>query len=612
MARRRNQQDNQEMPSRKSPFEDSDFEDEFSEHDSEMAAEDNGGFFSSRVTRILLIVVIALAIVLVILLAVRFFLPNKPKGDSTEQITPAPTAYEALPVGLSDDNLLPEYASVPELPEETETPAAVFTPIVFANNNEPDISAEIEIPTPSPTETPVATDTPTPTDTPLPIILTNTPTPTPTATPTPTPEPTPTPSPTPVPQIGHGSTNRDANLRTSAVSSGKVVKTIKKGEAVTIHSAVVDSNRNIWYFVTVDDLNTDGWMRDYVLTLDSGTKIEVTPPVPDTAIEDDSDGTVPADMPPLPDGVVATGKANHDANLRKIMNGTVLLQLRKGRKVMILSARTDKKGRLWYEVRPDGSNKTGFILASLINVDKGYEIPGPAETATPPVSETPVPNETDLETPEPTEAPTEEPPEEAIGSGVINHDANLRKVKGGTVIIQLRKGRKVTIFAAETDKKGRLWYKVQPNNSTKIGYVMSNLIDLDSPIEVPGTDLEPVPLQISAGVVSSTPEVPQKTEVLQPTASPLPEEIQDRDIIGHAMTNRASNVRATPTSNGKLVRQLSRGIDISIVGIFSNNGDIWYEIVTPSGKTHGFVRDYVLDVISMDRTITPTFWEEGL
>ena len=92
----------------------------------------------------------------------------------------------------------------------------------------------------------------------------------------------------------------------------------------------------------------------------------------------------------------------------------------------------------------------------------------------------------------------------------------------------------------------------------------------------------------------------------------MPEEIQDRDIIGRAVTNRASNVRATPTSNGQLVRQLSRGIDINIVGVFSNNGEVWYEIVTQSGKTHGFVRDYVLNISLLDSTITPTAWEEGL
>ena len=63
------------------------------------------------------------------------------------------------------------------------------------------------------------------------------------------------------------------------------------------------------------------------------------------------------------------------------MNGTVLLQLRKGRRLNILSARTDKKGRLWYEVKPENSSKTGFVLASLINLDKGYVISDPTDAS---------------------------------------------------------------------------------------------------------------------------------------------------------------------------------------------------------------------------------------
>ena len=136
---------------------------------------------------------------------------------------------------------------------------------------------------------------------------------------------------------------------------------------------------------------------------------------------------------------------------------------------------------------------------------------------------------------------------------------------------------------------------------------MSNLIDLDAPLD---TDTESASDQTAGSAPVST-AAPQ-TAVLQPTASPVPEEIQDRDIIGRAVTNRASNVRATPTSNGQLVRQLSRGIDINIVGVFSNNGEVWYEIVTQSGKTHGFVRDYVLNISLLDSTITPTAWEEGV
>ena len=155
MARRRNQPDDQEMSNRQSPFEDSDFiddfSDEFSEEDSDMTNEEDSdmdsegsedspgsrGFFSARATRVLIAVVIVLVVVLLALILVRVFLPKKNavsnSTDTAEQFTPAPTAYEALPVGIPDEQ--PEYS---DLPEETDAPAAVFTPIVFGNNTQPD------------------------------------------------------------------------------------------------------------------------------------------------------------------------------------------------------------------------------------------------------------------------------------------------------------------------------------------------------------------------------------------------------------------------------------------------------------------------------------------
>ncbi|MBQ8092653.1 MAG: SH3 domain-containing protein [Clostridia bacterium] len=608
MARRRNQPNELETPTRSNPYEDSDFLDDYQDRNSEdddHSSDDNGGLMSSRISRTLLIIVIALIVLLGVLLALRFLLPDQMSRilgrnrQADVQETPSPTVM-ILPEVTAEMSL--PVSALPESEAATEAPAAVFTPIVFRNTEAPAAAPEaastsVPTPTPTPTPTPIPTETPKPTETPLPIILTNTPTPSPTATPTPTPTPSPTPSPSPVPELGRGTTNRDANLRSSSASNAKVLKTVKRGETVTIHSAVVDGNRNVWYYLTVDDLNTQGWMRDYVLTLDADTKI-ASPTATPSANSDKNGTTENSDSlanSALPDGVIATGRTNHDANMRKIMNGTVLLQLRKGRKVDILSARNDKNGKLWYEVRPDGSTKTGFVQASLINLDSGYTIDEPTVTATPEASAA-------------SAAATPDLPDGTIGTGRINHDANLRKVKSGTVITQLRKGRRVYIYEAEDDKNGRTWYKVQPYNSSQTGYVLSTLVTLDKGVEI-------------STPASSAPEVtgfespdPDSGDTVspEPTAPPAPEDLADRDIIGRAVTNRAANIRSTPTANGKLVRQLSRGVEVNIVGIFTNSGDKWYEIATPSGKTHGFVRDYVLDVNTLNNDVPVNEWEEGI
>ena len=640
MARRRNQPDDLIMPERANPFDSTEFEDR--EPDDEPDNGD-GGLFTSKTTRTLTIIVIVLIILLLALLAVRFFLPDKLNAllhrdqVSEPEASPTPAILESLPTSQTQSlpSLLSDLPSStdsfsepePELPtQESEEPAVVYTPIVFSNTIAPlptiavqdptptPTPAQTATPTPTPTPTATPTSTPEPTDTPLPIILTNTPTPSPSPTPTLTPTPTPTPTPSPVPELGKGTTNRDANLRGTASSTGKVLKTVKRGETVTIHSASVDRNRNVWYFVTVDDKGTEGWMRDYVLTLDEGVTIPPPTPTPkpgeEASAAKSETAAESANPAALPEGVIATGKTNHDANLRKVMNGTVLLQLRKGRKVDILSAKLDKKGKLWFEVKPSNSSKTGFVQATLIDVDDGYVITEPVLTPTPDV----VPDDPDIpvETVEadaaatPAASSSADWPEGAIASGLINHDANLRKVKAGTVLMQLRNGRRVYIYDVETDKKGRLWYKVQPKNSTKIGYVLSTLVNLDK-----GTVLEGVTDVIEAETTPIKIETPAAEQTAEPTASPAPVELADRDIIGRGATNRAANVRETPTSNGKLVRQLSRGVEVNIVGVFTNGGDKWYEVVTTTGKTHGFVRDYVMDLFTLNQDVQETAWEEG-
>ena len=76
------------------------------------------------------------------------------------------------------------------------------------------------------------------------------------------------------------------------------------------------------------------------------------------------------------------------------------------------------------------------------------------------------------------------------------------------------------------------------------------------------------------------------------------------EVVGKVTTNRAANVREKPSSSAKVVRQLSQGNKLNVLGRYEGaDGEIWYEVVTTSGKTYGFVRDYVVYVTEMDRDL---------
>lgn len=453
------------------------YEDEDEYDDEEYEDEEQGGLLSSLPAKIILGVILLLVIVLAALLAMRLL--SKPGSQ--------------LPAGNEQTNAIVE---------STDAPAS----IVFAPVEE----------TPEPTMEPTAV--PEPTATLLPIILTNTPTPSPTATPTPTPTPTPVPTPTPtpaptaVPELSKGEVNRNANLRESANANGKVKQTIKDGEGVTIHETVLDKTGKIWYGLTVDDLEITGWMRDYVVDTEKKIAAPTYTPKPQTTPDADSvkGGTDKREEKEentteslaLNENAIGTGKTNKDANIRKIMNGKVITQLRKGRRVDILSVKMDKHGDLWYEVQPQGMTTIGFVRDYLITLDRGVELILP--TATPKAQPTP---------------------------------------------------------AAEKDA-----------------------VD---------TDKEEA-------------EEPAEKEDAKP------ESILDREVIGRAKTNREANVRVKPQSGAKLVRQLKKGNWLHILAVYQDAKEaIWYEVSTESGKTSGFVRDYVVDLHSLnDGVEAKTYGEE--
>lgn len=469
MAKRRERPENLEQTKRISPYQqmDEDYEDD-GQHlvdgayddayadeyhggydDEEEQAGQTGGFFSSGIGRIAVLLIALLLLVLLGLLAIRFL--RKP--EESKQL---PSAVNTLSPAV-----------------QTPTPAP--TSIVFA----PVIDAEeTPEPTEAPTQRPTATPTevPEPTATPLPIILTNTPTPSPSPTPTPAPTatlaPTSTPEPTPTPlaEIGKGVVNRSANLRASASSNGKVKQTVKKGEAVTIHETLLDKSGKVWYNLTIDDQAVSGWMRDYVVDLE------------------------------------------------------------------------DKLAKPTYTPNPEATPAKET----------------PAETAAPE-----------------TEDELEEPAEDVIAAGKTNRDANIRKSMNGTVLGTVKKGKAVSIYEVLKDKSGNLWYRLNVDGSDQAGYMRDYVIDLkdDAKLEV----------------VTSV----------------------EKASVGTAKTNRAANVRKTPASDGKVVRQLSEGVKVYITGKYKDAHDqIWYQISTESGNTTGFMRDYVLDSVKLDEGVeTQTYTE---
>lgn len=498
---KRNGYDEEFEGKRTSPYEDMEYEDQDGMYEEDMAEQDESaysyddeeydeeeyeeeedvGFFSTLKGKILLI---AIAVLLIALLAlvVMLFLGRK-NDESVQQ--------------------LPDHAQT-EIAETTQAPASiVFAPTSQNREEEPTQAPVIVLEsTPAPNLTSEHTQEPEPTATPLPIIMSNTPTPspTPTATPTPSPSPSPTPSPKPTatPQVdlANGVVNREAKLRESASASGKVKKTVKKGETVTIHEAILDKDGKIWYALTVDDLATDGFMRDYVVNTDeviaAPTATPKVTPEPNGEMTVSVSGKVTPE-PTLAEDVIATGKTNRDANLRKVMNGKVLSTVRRGKTVEILSVRIDKHGDTWYEVRQSGKTTVGFMRDYVVNLAPG----------------------TKLEAPKATAAPTKESDTKSA------------------------------------DKKAE-----QPDQEKKAG---------------------------SAGT----------------------------GTVGKAKTNRAANIRVKPDSGAKLVRQLSKGIVLLIHGKYEDGkGQIWYEVETESGKTKGFVRDYVINVLNIEKGVEAKRYEE--
>ena len=424
--------------------------DEEYEYDEEYDYEDEkkqarrGGFFSTLLGKIALIVIVLLFAVLIVLLAVRFL---KKPGDSKELPAAEPTAA---------------------VQQSTATPGTVvFAPV-----------EQTEKPTPVPTPT----AEPEPTATPLPIILTNTPTPSPSPTPTPSPTATPVPTPTPtlvptaVPSIAKGEVNRNANLREAAASGAKVKQTIEKGEAVTVHESLLDKTGKVWYHLTADDLAVSGFMRDYVVDIEEKIAKPTHTPKPEATPEADEKNTqADTQTPPAEDvaeqeseaqeneaampeeEVLAVGETNRDANLRKSMNGTVLGTIKKGKSVRIYEVLKDRNGNVWYRLNADG--KAGYMRDFTIDLEGDAELE-PETTVS----------------------------RASVGTAKTNRAANVRKTPAsdGDIVRQISKGTKIYITGKYEDSHAQIWYQISTESGNTTGFMRDYVLDnvkLDDGVE---------------------------------------------------------------------------------------------------------------------------------
>ena len=402
------------------------------EYEGEQEENEQRGFFSTLLGKITLIVIVLLFAALAALLAIRFLRkPAEPKP-------------------------LPQTQATAAAAQSTPTPGV----IVFMPKEQ---TAE---PTSVPTSAPTPTAKPEPTNTPLPIILTNTPTPSPSPTPTPTPTatpvptPTPTPEPTEVPSIGKGEVNRDANLRESAASNGKVKQKVEKGEAVTIHESLLDSTGKVWYQLTVDDLAVAGFMRDYVVDLEKKIAKPTYTPKPEETPAADEKAETPAEEGNKADEaepeaivpeetVLAAGTTNRDANLRKSMGGTVIATIKKDKNVSIFEVLKDKKGNVWYRLNVDG--KAGYMRDFVIDLE-GEDVELEPETA---VTKT------------------------SVGTAKTNRAANVRQkpASDGKIVRQISEGTKLYITGKYQDAHKQIWYQISTESGNTTGFMRDYVLD---------------------------------------------------------------------------------------------------------------------------------------
>lgn len=299
-----------------------------------------------------------------------------------------------------------------------------------------------------------------------------------------------------------------------------------------------------------------------------------TPTPEPTATPTPSPSPTPSPTPeptPTPVANIGTGTVNRDAKLRAdtSANAKVKKTIKKGESVTIHEAKMDSTGKLWYYLTVDDSRDEGWMRDYVVTTATKISASASDKTTASDAadsSETTVSAETSGGN-------------EVIATGKTNRAANLRQTMGGKVLVQLKKDTKINIYEQLTDTKGNVWYQAQAQNGTKVGYMRDYVVTLDSDASTESAN---------GGTTSAT-----ETST---------ENLQDREVIGKATTNRAANVREEPLANAKVVRQLGNGMELQILAKYAGvKEETWYEVITASGKTYGFVRDYVVYVTKLDK-----------
>ena len=304
-----------------------------------------------------------------------------------------------------------------------------------------------------------------------------------------------------------------------------------------------------------------------------------TPTPEPTATPTPSPSPTPSPTPkpsPTPVAEIGTGTVNRDAKLRAdaVANAKVKKTIKKGESVTIHEAKTDSTGKLWYYLTVDDSKDEGWMRDYVVTTKQKISAPTPSDTA----------EESETGGAETADSTKTRANQEVIATAKTNRAANLRQTMGGKVLVQLKKGTKVNIYEQTTDKKGNVWYKAQAQNGEKVGYLRDYVVTLDKGASTTGS---------SASTAAAA------------------EDLQDREVIGKATTNRAANVREEPLANATVVRQLGNGMELQILAKYAGvKEETWYEVVTASGKTHGFVRDYVVYVTKLDKNAPTLTYEK--
>ena len=314
------------------------------------------------------------------------------------------------------------------------------------------------------------------------------------------------------------------------------------------------------------------------------TAVPTPTPTPEpTATPTPSPSPTPSPTPeptPTPVANIGTGTVNRDAKLRAdtSANAKVKKTIKKGESVTIHEAKTDSTGKLWYYLTVDDSRDEGWMRDYVVTTATKISASASDKTTASDAadsSETTVSAETSGGN-------------EVIATGKTNRAANLRQTMGGKVLVQLKKGTKINIYEQLTDTKGNVWYQAQAQNGTKVGYMRDYVVTLDSDASTESAN---------GGTTSAT-----ETST---------ENLQDREVIGKATTNRAANVREEPLANAKVVRQLGNGMELQILAKYAGvKEETWYEVITASGKTYGFVRDYVVYVTKLDKNAPTLTYEK--